>query len=480
MKNTLKSFFPLALLTALLSFGCEFKQIRQSFTGANTLSGETQQPETRALRGPILHFLADPTQTARLEDAVQYFEDGLLILEDGKVAQLGEARDLLANLNPKISVTTLAPDQILMPGFIDTHIHFPQTEMIGSYGEQLLDWLKKYTFPTEQKFKDRNYAGHIADIFLKELLRNGTTTALVFGTVHKESADVLFEKASALDMRLIAGKVMMDRNAPEYLTDTPTSSYADSKELIEKWHKKGRLLYAITPRFAPTSSPEQLEMAQKLKQEYPDVYVHTHLSENLNEIAWVKELFPERKGYLDVYHTYGLTGPTSIFAHAVHLTDDEFKLMAETQSAVAFCPTSNLFLGSGLFPLHKAKAFGVKVGLGTDVGAGTSFSHFESLGEAYKIMQLQSKKLSAYEGFYLATLGGAKSLKLDSKIGNLAPGKEADFIVVNLAATDLARLRLAQSQHLEDKLFALMTIGDDRNIAATYVAGRLVYQEEHK
>ena len=433
---------------------------------------------TRALRGPILHFLADPSQAASVGDAVQYWEDGLLILKEGKVEAVGTAAELIRLLPAGIPLTVLEKDQLIIPGFVDTHIHMPQTEMIGAFGEQLLDWLRKYTFPTKRQFQDREYAGNISDIFLNELLKNGTTTALVFGTVHKESADVLFEKAEALDMRIIVGKVMMDRNAPDYLLDTPSSSYQDSKELIEKWHKKGRLLYAITPRFAPTSSPEQLQLAGKLKAEHPDTYVHTHVSENLSEIDWVKSLFPERSGYMDVYHYYGLTGPTSVFAHGVHLTDDEFALMAKTDSAISFCPTSNLFLGSGLFPLHKAKAFGVKVGLGTDIGAGTSFSHFESLGEAYKIQQLQSKKLSSYEGFYLATLGGAKSLNLQDKIGNFEKGKEADFLILNLAATDLGRLRLSRAKDLEDKLFALMTIGDERNVAATFVAGRPVYKAE--
>ncbi|MCL6262472.1 guanine deaminase [Craterilacuibacter sp. RT1T] len=434
-----------------------------------------QSPAIKVLRGPMLHFLADPSQTPRLEDAVQYFEDGMLIVRNGVVEKFGPASTLKASVPAGVAIEKVAKDQLLLPGFVDTHIHYPQTEMIGAYGEQLLDWLKKYTFPTEGQFKDRTHARKIAGIFLKELLKNGTTTALVFGTVHKESVDVLFEKASDLDMRLIAGKVMMDRNAPDYLLDTPTSSYEDSKALIKKWHHRGRLLYAITPRFAPTSSPGQLEMAQKLKQEFPDVYVHTHLSENLGEVEWVKSLFPERSGYLDVYDHYQLTGRRAVFAHGVHLTDAEFSTLAKTDSAIAFCPTSNLFLGSGLFKFDKAKSSGVKVGLGTDVGAGTSFSHFETMGEAYKIMQLQGRKLSAYESFYLATLGGAKSLDLQDKIGNLQSGKEADFVILNLAASDLGRLRLSTSKTLEEKLFVLMTIGDDRNVASTYVAGRKVY-----
>ena len=276
-------------------------------------------------------------------------------------------------------------------------------------------------------------------------------------------------------MRLIAGKVMMDRNAPDYLLDTAQSSYDQSKALIEKWHNKGRLQYAITPRFAPTSTAEQLQFAGQLKAEYPDVYVQTHLSENIDEINWVKSLFPERAGYFDVYQHYGLTGNKSIFAHSIHLTETEWQAMAETDSVIAFCPTSNLFLGSGLFDLEKADKNNIRVGLATDVGGGTSFSQLQSLSEAYKIMQLQGKKLSVFKGLYLATLGSARSLSLDHKIGNFVTGKEADFVALNWAATDLQKLRLKNSNNLQDKLFALMMLGDERNVEATYVAGKLVY-----
>ncbi len=260
-----------------------------------------------------------------------------------------------------------------MPGFIDTHIHYPQAEMVGAYGEQLLEWLNNYTFPTEARYKDRDYSKEMSKFFIKQLLRNGTTTGMVFGTVHPESVDALFSEANKLNMRIVAGKVMMDRNAPDYLLDTPETSYNQTKTLIEKWHKKDRLLYAITPRFAPTSTPEQLEMAHKLREEYPDTYIHTHLSENTNEIAWVKELFPEQDGYLDVYHHYGLTGSKSVFAHCVHLEDQEWDCIQETDSAIAFCPTSNLYLGSGLFKMQEAWKRNVKVGIGTDIGAGTTF-----------------------------------------------------------------------------------------------------------
>jgi guanine deaminase len=393
--------------------------------------------------------------------------DGLI----EKVGNYSEIRDLLAG---KARIKDYR-GKLIMPGFIDTHIHYPQTEMVASYGEQLLEWLDTYTFPTEKKFADRNYATERAKFFVNELLRNGTTTALVFGTVHPQSVDALFTESEAKNMRMIAGKVMMDRNAPEFLLDTATTGYDESEALIKKWHRHGRSLYAITPRFAPTSTPEQLKMAGELKKKYPDVYVHTHLSENKNEIAWVKSLFPDRQNYFDVYEHYGLSGGRSIFAHAIHLEDEEIARLKATDSAVAFCPSSNLFLGSGLFRMHALKDEGIRIGMGTDIGAGTSFSMFTTLNEAYKVMQLQGQKLPAIESLYQATLGGARALNLDDKIGNFDAGKEADFVVINMQATELQKLRMSGSKDLEDRLFALTILGDDRNISATYVMGKAAF-----
>ncbi|WP_339460390.1 guanine deaminase [Pseudomonas sp. EA_105y_Pfl2_R69] len=429
----------------------------------------------KAYRAAILHSLADPAVVG-VEHSYQYFEDGILLVEDGQVVKVGSAAELLPTL--KGLEVTEYQDALITPGFIDTHIHYPQTGMIASYGEQLLDWLNTYTFPTERQFEDKAHAADVAGIFLKELLRNGTTTALVFGSVHKQSVDAFFEVACALNLRMIAGKVLMDRNAPDYLTDTPESGYADSKELIERWHGKGRLHYAVTPRFAPTSTPEQLSLAGKLLGEYPDLYMHTHLSENRQEIEWVKALFPERKGYLDVYDHFKLIGPRAVFAHGVHLCDAECQRLAETGSAVAFCPTSNLFLGSGLFDLNKLEAHGVRVGLGTDVGAGTSFSQLQSLNEAYKIMQLQGKKLDPFKSLYLATLGGAEALYLDDKIGNFTPGKDADFVVLDYNATPLISYRMQQAKSLDEKLFALTMLGDDRAIKETFAAGQSVHRRD--
>lgn len=429
---------------------------------------------TTAVRGRFLDIQNTVAQAREIHDQVRYVEDGLLLSENGIIQWFGPW-DEGQRLIPEQVQVQHYPDQLIVPGFIDTHIHFPQTEMIGAYGEQLLEWLNTYTFPTEMQFSDPVYAQKIAAFFVQELLKNGTTTALVFCTVHPQSVDALFAAAEQHQMRLIAGKVMMDRHAPDALCDTADGAYSDSKALIEKWHGKGRNLYAITPRFAPTSTPEQLARAGELKTEYPDVYVHTHLSENKNEIAWVKELYPEQNGYLDVYRHYGLTGSRSVFAHCVHLEEHEWDCMHQTDSAIAFCPTSNLFLGSGLFPLKKTWDKQVKVGLGTDIGAGTSFNQLQTIQEAYKVQQLQGCKLSAFEALYHATLGGAKALDLADKLGNFNLGKEADFVVLDLQPTALQQLRQSRAKGIEDSLFALMMMGDDRNIHATYIYGQRAY-----
>ena len=437
----------------------------------------------KAYRGRLLHFLDDPyTKDNHAVNnqhnlAYEYFLDGLLIVEDGHVIKAG-AFDLLASTLPAQVIIEHYPNHLIMPGFIDTHIHYPQTQMIGAYGEQLLTWLNQYTFPTEQAFESLAHAAKVSNVFINELLRNGTTTALVFGTVHKNSVEAFFTEAKKRQLRMIAGKVLMDRNAPAALCDTPQSGYDDSKALIERWHNVDRLRYAVTPRFAPTSSPEQLAKAAQLLNEYPDVYLHTHLSENLDEIKWVESIFPESQHYLDVYQKAGLVRKNSVFAHGVHLCDDACEQLANNKAAIAHCPTSNLFLGSGLFNLAQAKRFGINVGLGTDVGAGTSFSMFKTMDEAYKIQQLNKATLDPLSALYMATLGGAKALNLDDKIGNFATGKEADFIIADLAATPLIDFRLQYSQSLSDLLFTLNTLGDDRLITKTFALGRCVHNRD--
>ena len=428
-----------------------------------------------AYRAAILHSLGDPAQVG-LEESYAYYEDGILVVNEGLIVDIGPAEQVLARLVADTPIVEFK-NKLISAGFIDTHIHFPQTEMIASYGEQLLDWLNNYTFPEEGKFADPAHAQRVASFFLDELLRNGTTTAMVFGTVHKASVDAFFTESDQRNMRMIAGKVMMDRNGPDYLLDTPESGYADSKELIERWHKHGRQLYAVTPRFAPTSTEAQLAMAGRLLAEYDDVYLQTHLSENKQEIEWVKSLFPERTGYLDVYDHFKLLGERSVFAHAVHLEEAECARMGETNSVISFCPTSNLFLGSGLLDLPKVESHGIRVGLGTDVGGGTSFSMLRTIAEAYKVQQLQAHKLHPIKALYLATLGGARALSLDDKIGNLKVGKEADFLVLDLHATPLMDARINNSQQLFERLFVLMMLGDDRAVSETYIFGKRQYQK---
>ncbi len=423
----------------------------------------------QAFRASILHCLADPGE-ASLDSACEYLSDGLLIVENGVVAKLGAADSLLPQLGDDVAVQEF-PGQFIVPGFIDCHVHFPQLDIIASYGEQLLDWLNRYAYPAEARFADENYAHEIANVFLDELLRNGTTTALVFGTVHPHSADAIFEAAEKRDMRLIAGKVLMDRMCPEELRDDPASSYADSKDLIEKWHGKGRLGYAITPRFALTSSAAQLEAAGRLAGEYPDVWIHTHLAENQAEVEEVARQFPDSGSYLGVYDHYGLLRERSVFAHCLHLSDDDRHCMAKKGGAVAFCPTSNLFLGSGLFDLRSMRDANVRCGLGTDIGGGTSLSLLRTAGEAYKVLHLQDQALPATRALYLATLGAAEALYLDDKLGNFEVGKEADFVVLDTNASNLTARRGNAASSIEEKLFALTMLADDRNVAATFVNG---------
>lgn len=424
----------------------------------------------QAFRGAILHFL--PAQAGVVAPA--YFADGLLLVDNGKVVAAGD----YAALWPTLAADTPLTDytgKLILPGFIDPHIHYPQTDVIAAHGTQLLDWLERYTFPTEQRFADADHATEVADFFLDELLRNGTTTALVFGSVHRASIDAFFAAAQARNLRMLGGKVMMDRHCPDYLRDTPESAYADSVALIERWHGQDRLAYALTPRFAITSSDAQLAKIGELARAYPDVHIQSHLAENIHEIAWVAELFPWSRSYLDVYDHYGLLRERAVYAHCIYLDPTDRQRMADSGAVAAFCPTSNLFLGSGLFDLNGTLAAGVRVALATDVGGGTSFSLLRTLAEAYKIGQLRGDTLSAVHGFYLATLGNAQTLGLDAHIGNFEPGKEADFVVLDPAATALMARRSAGARDLEEQLFILMMLGDDRSVAATYILGECAH-----
>lgn len=427
----------------------------------------------QAIRGSILHFLDDPAELDR-ESAYEYYEDGLLIVEDGYIAKIGSAQEVLPTL---AAATTLVDcsGKLIVPGFIDAHVHFVQTDIIGSYGRRLLEWLEQYTFPAERAFADSAHARSVAEFFVAELLRNGTTTALVLGSVHPGSVDAIFTAGAASGLRLIAGKAMMDRNCPDDLRDTADSSYADSLALIKRWHGKGRMQYAITPRFAPTSTAEQLAAAGRLAREHPDVFVHTHVAENEEEVAWVRRLFPERRSYLDVYDFYGLLRRRAALAHGIWLDDADLARLAKTRAALVHCPTCNLAMGSGLFDLRRATAAGVHVALGTDVGGGTSFSMLRVLDEAYKVAQLRGYTLSPLRAFYLATLGAARALDLDDRIGSFRTGTEADFIVLDPAATVLLARRTRTAHTLAERLFLLMTLGDDRAVSKTYVMGRRVH-----
>ncbi|MVF12060.1 guanine deaminase [Ketobacter sp. MCCC 1A13808] len=431
--------------------------------------------ESHAYRARILHFVDNPLNAG--DQAWQYFEDGILWVENGYIRSVGHAVDQLMTLPTYVSIDNYS-DHLIIPGFIDTHIHYPQIEMIGAYGEQLLTWLNNYTFPTESQFGDSAYAARISSVFTDELLRNGTTTALVFGTVHPASVNAFFSEAQQRGLRMIAGKVMMDRNAPEEICDTPETGYHHSKRLIERWHGVDRLQYAITPRFAPTSSYEQLEKIAYLFKQYQGLYMHTHLSENTNEVAWALQLFPEATRYLDIYDNYGLLTPRSVFAHGVHLCDEECRRLAETGSSIAHCPTSNLFLGSGLINLNQLFQHGVSVGLGTDIGGGTSFSMFKTMDEAYKIQQLRGATLDPFQALYMATLGGAKALDLDTRIGSFRLNNEADFVILDLQATPLLKFRTPYCKSLRDLLFVLNTLGDDRVVKRTYSLGRCVHNRD--
>ncbi len=428
-----------------------------------------------AHRGEILHFLDNPALFG--QEAIIHFPDGLLLIKDGLVVDAGPFDSLRTRVSPDTTILHHL-DALITPGFVDTHIHYPQCDIIAAYGTQLLDWLQTHTFPAERKFEDMDHANNVTSFFLDELLRNGTTTALVFGTVHPQSVEAFFSQAHQRNLRMICGKVMMDRNAPEYLCDTAKTSYQDSKSLIKRWHNVGRLGYAVTPRFAITSSPQQLDMASQLLTEHPGVHLHTHLAENAGECRWVAELFPEASGYLDVYDRHGLLGRRSVFAHGIHLHDSEWQRLADSGSGIAHCPRSNLFIGSGLFDYRAALEHRVHTGLGTDVGGGDSFSLLRVINEAYKVQQLQDYNLSPFQSLYLATLGGAKMLDLDRYIGNFEPGKEADFVVLDYRATPLIKRRIQSCNNLMERLFALQMLGDDRAIRETRILGEVAHRRD--
>ncbi|WP_082537219.1 MULTISPECIES: guanine deaminase [unclassified Aureimonas] len=418
-----------------------------------------------AIRGRLISF--EPVAEG---GAPVFVEDGLLRLEDGRITAIGAASELLAGLPEGARVIDHRP-HLVMPGFVDPHLHMPQTQVIGSYGAELMEWLARYTFPEESRYGDPEVAGEAAVFLVDELLRSGTTTAAVYCTSHPVSVDAFFAEARRRDLRMVAGKVMMDRNAPAALLDTPQSGYDQSKALIERWHGEGRLEYAITPRFAPTSTKAQLEATGALAAEFPDMHIQTHLSENLAEIAFVAELFPWARDYLDVYEAHGLVREKALFGHCIHLTARELAVLGERRATAVFCPTSNLFLGSGLFDRAAVAAAGARIGLATDIGGGTSYSMLRTGAEAYKVLALKGQTLPAFEAFHMMTAGNAEAMGLGARIGSLKPGLEADLVVLDTGATPAMRRRMGRCETLAEELFVLLTMGDDRSVVATYAAG---------
>ncbi|MDH7793481.1 guanine deaminase [Ochrobactrum sp. AN78] len=422
------------------------------------------------IRGRVLTFRDEP-QSLDDSQSYRYIEDGAVLVENGRIARLGDYAEISAEAGSDVKVADHRP-HLILPGFIDTHIHYPQTQVVASYAANLLEWLNTYTFVAEQKFADEQHAEFIAERFLDELIRHGTTTAVAYCSVHPQSVDAYFRASQHRNMRMLGGKVMMDRNAPPALCDTAQSGYDESKQLIARWHGKDRLDYVITPRFAITSTPEQLELSGALAREHPECFIQTHLSENHDEIAFTKSLYPDSPDYLGIYEHYGLLGCKTLLGHSIHLEEREVQLMAETGAIAVFCPTSNLFLGSGLFDRDRLKASGVRMAVATDVGGGTSFSMLRTMDEGYKILQLREQRLNPFQSFYMMTLGNARALSMEDKIGTLDEGTEADIVVLDSAATSPMRLRMAAGATLEQELFLLQTVGDDRAIVETYIAGK--------
>ena len=424
------------------------------------------------LRGRTLSFNRWPDA---IDDAgaYAYEEDGALLIRDGRIVAAGTYADVAKKAGEGVKAVDHRP-HLILPGFIDTHVHFPQMQVIASYGAELLDWLNTYTFPEETKFRDAQHGRRIARLFLDEMVRHGTTSTVAYCSVHKASAEAFFEESHARDMLNIAGKVMMDRNAPDGVLDTPQSGYDDTKALISEWHGKGRQHVAITPRFAITSSPEQMDMAGTLVREFPDLHMQTHLSENHAEIAYTCELYPEAKDYTDVYARYGLLGRKSLFGHSIHLSEREADALSDSGSVAVFCPTSNLFLGSGLFDYqrYRSREKPLRIAAATDVGGGTNYSMLRTMDEAYKVIALQGEKLNPFQSFWQITRGNAEALSLVDRIGTLEEGTEADIVVLGAGAIPAMRLRMETVATLAEELFLLQTLGDDRAVREVYVSGR--------
>lgn len=422
------------------------------------------------LRGEMIRFTGNPFVD---DNALVHDTDAAIVIADGLIRDLGTAGDVIAG-HP--DARTERTPHLIAPGFIDTHVHYPQIGIIASWGADLIDWLNTYTFPEEARFGDPAHASAAAKTYFDEQFRNGVTCAASFCTIHPESVEAYFSEATNRGSRAIGGKVMMDRNAIPALQDTPQSGYDDSRALIERWHGQGRITYAVTPRFAPTSTPEQLEAAGSLWSENPSCLVQTHLSEQHREINWVRDLFPGAADYLDVYEQFGLVGPGSLFGHAIHLSAREHALLRERDATVTHCPTSNQFLGSGECAVKDLVGAGIRTGLATDTGGGTSYSMFDTMKSAYEVAQRRGDTLTPVQLWWLATAGAARALHHDHLIGNIAPGLEADLILIDRTATPLLSQRTARCENISELLFALSVLGDDRAIARVISGGETVHE----
>lgn len=430
----------------------------------------------RLLRGAIFTCTDDPgEENIPLPDTTCYWEDGAVWIVDGHIQAVDDYAALVGQV-PEHTEHIDYRGKLMMPGFIDSHVHYVQLDIMASYGRELLDWLNDYTFPAECRFAEKAHAEAVAERFLDEMLRAGTTTAQVFCSSHPVSVDSFFAAAQRRRLRMIAGKVLMDRHAPQGLIDDTLGGVRDSERLIADWHGRDRLSYTLTPRFAPTSSRAQLDAVGGVLRNAPDLYLQTHLSENRGEIAWVAELFPESRDYLGVYEDHGLVGPRSTFAHGIHLDDAQRRRLAAEGASIAFCPTSNLFLGSGLMDRLACRDAGLATSLASDVGGGTSLSGFATLQGAYNVGSLLGQPLTGWQGFYRLTLGNARALHLADHIGSLEAGREADLVVLDPDATPLLSRRLSQTESLAERLFAMMMLGDDRTVAATWANGERVHQ----
>lgn len=439
--------------------------VEKSINGATIMN--TSQDEPLVLRGKILTFINNKLD-------YKYWEKGAILIEKGIITEVGNHSDIDAPQNSKVIDYG---EDLIVPGFIDGHVHYPQMGVIGSYGKKLIDWLNYYTYPEEVKFSSYAYAQSVAKLFLSETLKNGYTTSATFCTVHPESVDAFFYEAQKIKMRVIAGKVLMDRHAPDTLLDTAQKSFDDSQKLINRWHDNGRGLYAVTPRFAPTSTPGQLEVAGALFSNNNNVYLQSHVSEQLDEVDWVADLFPESSSYLDVYNRFSLLGKRALYGHGIYFSESDIEIASATDTTIIHCPTSNLFLGSGLFEYEKLRDAGIRLGLGTDIGGGTSLSPFATMKAAYEIAQLNNYSLSPLENFYRVTFGGANALHLDNKIGQIKSGFEADLTIIDLSSTDIIKNRMREVKNLPEMLFIQIMLADDRAIRSTFVNGKLVYEK---